>query len=272
MAALIIPTAASGAEARREGKASQQKENALVDLREACPEVVIDLRYATERNLTGKPIYPRGARALLRKSVAQRLNHAQRALQEKGFGLKVWDAYRPPWVQQVLWNAVKNPAYVVEPSHTGSLHSWGTAVDVTLVDFGGREVRMPTDYDAFTPDARYDYKGKDPAIAYHVRTLKKAMADAGFRHIRDEWWHYSASDPESSGPIDVRLDLPGADQPKAEALAAAGAKATPAERKASEPSRARVAFAEKETPPVLARPEKPRRTRTAFPLRPGETP
>lgn len=185
-------------------------EEPLVDLRRACPGVVLELRYASARNITGKPIYPAGSRAMLRKSVAERLNRAQEFLRDRGFSLKVWDAYRPASVQKLLWNAVRNPAYVVEPSSTGSLHTWGAAVDVTLVDVRGREARMPTDFDAFSELARYDYKGKDPEIAFNLSTLKRAMAEAGFRHIRDEWWHYSVGNEPGFGPIEYPLVDPDA--------------------------------------------------------------
>jgi D-alanyl-D-alanine dipeptidase len=179
-------------------------EEPLVEIGRVCPGVVVELRYATERNITGHPIYPPGSRARLRKSVAERLNRAQQALHDCGFNLKVWDAYRPEWAQRVLWNAVRDPAYVVEPSETGSLHGWGMAVDVTLVDFHGREVRMPTDFDAFSPAARSDYEGQDPEIASNLWMLEHAMARAGFRHIRDEWWHYSVANV-LSGAIDASL-------------------------------------------------------------------
>jgi D-alanyl-D-alanine dipeptidase len=166
----------------------------LVDIAKSCPGIQIELRYATPRNITGKPIYPEKARALVLPNVAAKLNRAQRTLQALGFGLKVWDAYRPKWAQQALWNAVRNPAYVVEPAGFGSLHSWGAAVDVTLVDFSGHEVRMPTDFDDFTPAACYDYAGGDAEITANLNALKHAMAEAGFQHIRDEWWHYSVTE------------------------------------------------------------------------------
>jgi D-alanyl-D-alanine dipeptidase len=183
-------------------------EEPLVEIRKVCPGITVELRYATARNITGKPIYPAGARALLRRSVAARLNRAQQIVRARGYALKVWDAYRPASAQRQLWNAVRDPAYVVEPSSTGSLHGWGAAVDVTLVDFRGREVRMPTDFDAFSTAARYDYEGGDSEIAANLAALKSAMAEAGFRHIRDEWWHYSIGNEPSFGPIDARLDLP----------------------------------------------------------------
>lgn len=195
---------AMGAEPPARQKAVTRFAEPMVDISRACPGVVVELRYATARNITGKPIYPPGSRALLRKSVAERLNRAQAFVRERGFSLKVWDAYRPAWVQKVLWDAVRNPAYVVQPSSTGSLHNWGAAVDVTLVDLRGREARMPTDFDAFSEAARYDYKGKDPEIAFNLSTLKRAMAEAGFRHIRDEWWHYSVGNVPF-GPIEVPL-------------------------------------------------------------------
>ncbi len=188
----------------------------LVEISRACPGVVVELRYATTRNITGKPIYPPGSRALLRRSVADRLNRAQEFVRARGFSLKVWDAYRPAWVQKVLWNAIRNPAYVVQPSSTGSLHNWGAAVDVTLVDVRGREARMPTDFDAFSEAARYDYKGRDPEIAFNLSTLKRAMAEAGFRHIRDEWWHYSVGNEPGFGPIEVPLVDESAELAKAD--------------------------------------------------------
>lgn len=166
----------------------------LVDIAKACPGIRIELRYATPRNVTGKPIYPEKARALVLPNVAAKLNRANRTLQALGFRLKVWDAYRPKWAQQALWDAARNRSYVVEPVGFGSLHSWGAAVDVTLVDRDGREVRMPTDYDDFTPAARYDYTGGDAEIAANLNALKHAMAEAGFQHIRDEWWHYSVTE------------------------------------------------------------------------------
>lgn len=214
--------------------APARMDEALVDLARTCPGVIIDLRYATARNLTGRAIYSPGARALLRLSVAERLNRAQQLLQSKGFGLKVWDAYRPPWAQHVLWNAVRNPAYVVQPSETGSLHGWGAAVDVTLVDLRGREVRMPTDFDAFSEAARYDYAGKDAEVASNLKTLQSAMAQAGFRHIRDEWWHYSARTLGFGGPIDTPLSGPPPEElANAESAAAASEDDSAASSKAT---------------------------------------
>src|SRR5580704_6721901 len=63
----------------------------MVDLAMACPTIRIELRYATRRNITGKPIYPANARCFVRQSMVQRLQRAQDDLNEKGYGLKIWD-------------------------------------------------------------------------------------------------------------------------------------------------------------------------------------
>ena len=72
-----------------------QRDERMVDIAKVCPGICIELRYATERNFTGKQVYPLHARALVRKSVAARLRKVQDALRKQGYGLKIWDAYRP---------------------------------------------------------------------------------------------------------------------------------------------------------------------------------
>lgn len=173
----------------------------LVDVAKVDPTIVIELRYATDRNITGHPIYPPGTPCLLRKGVAEQLKVAQAWLHERGLGLKIWDAYRPAKAHQVLWDLVKNPEVVAEPAKGGSKHTWGVAVDVTIVDFAGRELPMPTDFDDFTPAAKSDYTGNAPFVVQNLRALKYAMEMAGFEGIRDEWWHYSAKNWRSYAAI-----------------------------------------------------------------------
>ncbi len=177
----------------------------MVEVAAVCPSIVVELRYATARNVTGRPIYPPHARCLLRRSVALRLKKAQEELQTHKVGLKIWDAYRPAWAQQILWDAIRNPEYVGEPARGGSLHTFGVGVDVTLVDAKGRELPMPTDFDDFTPAASRTYRGQDPVIAANLRMLQTAMDHAGFWVLRDEWWHFVAEDVKSFAPIDVPL-------------------------------------------------------------------
>lgn len=184
----------------------------LVDLAVADPSIRVELRYATPRNITGRAIYPAGTRCLVRQGVAERLKYAQFLLRQRGFGLKIWDAYRPAAAQKVLWQKVKNAAYVGDPAKGGSLHAWGVAVDATLVDAGGNEVEMPTDFDRCDRQAAMHYAGDKGQVAEHLRLLQAAMGSAGFFGTRSEWWHFIAtnwksykSGPRSGTDIDPRI-------------------------------------------------------------------
>lgn len=177
----------------------------MVDLSEACPTIRIELRYATSRNITGRPIYPPYARCFVRQSMVPRLQRAQDYLNEKGYGLKIWDAYRPEWAQKILWHAVPNPDFLQPPSQSASMHTRGVAVDATLVTLEGSELRMPTGFDDFTPAANMHYAGDDPIVARHLRLLQAAMAKGGFLGMHGEWWHFVARDYENCEPVDLDI-------------------------------------------------------------------
>src|SRR5437868_13137285 len=167
----------------------------LVDIRSVDPTIIVELRYAGRNNLVGYPLYPQGTSALARPEVASGLAAAQAFLRRYQFGLKIWDAYRPVTVQEKLWHASHNSDYVANPEiGVGSLHSWGIAVDATLVDLRNRDVRMPTDFDEFTPAAMEPYMGSSFEIGGHARLLKYAMHKAGFCGLRTEWWHFTIAD------------------------------------------------------------------------------
>ncbi|MEP7077557.1 MAG: M15 family metallopeptidase [Chthoniobacterales bacterium] len=188
-------------------------ENELVNISAAVPTIVIDLRYATTRNILQREIYPEGMPPLVRPTVAKRLAAAQALLLEKGFRLKIWDAYRPKAAHEQLWAFALNNHYVANPADgIGSLHTWGVAIDATLVDLEGRDVPMPTDFDAFTPDATMHYHGGDPIVRQNLFTLQRAMGRAGFLGLSMEWWHFVAPDWKKYKPIPdvpvVALPLP----------------------------------------------------------------
>lgn len=167
----------------------------LVDIRSVDPTIIIELRYAERNNLVGHPLYPSGTCALARPEVASGLAAAQAFLRRYQFGLKIWDAYRPVAVQEKLWQASHNSDYVANPEvGVGSLHSWGVAVDATLVDSWNRPVRMPSDFDDFTPAAMWRYAGPHPDIRAHVHLLQIAMRNGGFWGLRTEWWHFTIAD------------------------------------------------------------------------------
>src|ERR1700736_4860447 len=166
----------------------------LVDIQKVDPSIVVDLRYATPYNVTGRALYPPNARALILPSVAQQLAGVQKYLKQYKYGLKIWDAYRPREAQVLLWKLAGKGDFVANPNGAGSLHSWGVSVDATLWDDWGGPVSMPTGFDEFTPAAMLRYQGSDPAVKSHLTLLQLAMSHNNFYGLRVEWWHFTTAD------------------------------------------------------------------------------
>src|SRR5438132_12761961 len=176
-----------------------------VDIPSGNPTIVVELRYAGNNNLVKHPLYPQGTCALARPEVAAALTKAEATLRRYQYGLKIWDAYRPVAVQTKLWQASRNSDYVANPEvGVGSLHSWGIAVDATLVDSWNRPVSMPSDFDDFTPAAMWRYAGPSFEVLGHLRLLQWAMHRAGFWGMRTEWWHFTISDWKKFLPEEAR--------------------------------------------------------------------
>lgn len=162
---------------------------ALLDVRKVAPQVVVDLRYATAENFTGKVLYPKSARCYLRRDVAEALLAVDKALRAEGLGLKVFDCYRPLRVQFLLWEIVADERYVADPKK-GSRHNRGAAVDLTLVNQAGQELVMPTPFDDFTEKAHRSYEALPEEAKRNRHKLQAAMQAAGFVGLATEWWHF----------------------------------------------------------------------------------
>lgn len=170
----------------------------LVPLQEIAPEVFIDLRYKIT-SATGKPLYPKDMPCLAHRSTAEKIRNVNAVMNQHGYALLIWDAWRPSEAQQALWDAVQDPDFVVPPSRELSWHCYGISIDLTLVKLDGTPVAMPTGFDDFTPQAASNYQGGNPEIARRLSLLQKAMRDAGFRTISKEWWHFD--DMKATGGI-----------------------------------------------------------------------
>ncbi|MCS7013699.1 MAG: D-alanyl-D-alanine dipeptidase [Chloroherpetonaceae bacterium] len=176
----------------------------LVDVQKINPRILIEMRYATANNFMKKAVY-KSARCLLQRSVAERLSRVQERLEKLGYGLKIYDAYRPLSAQWELWKVVPNPTFVADP-RKGSKHNRGAAVDLTLVDREGNEVEMPTEYDAFVKEARSDYMDLPPHILRHRQILHDAMKAEGFLPNPSEWWHFDDPDWHTYPILDIDFD------------------------------------------------------------------
>ncbi len=162
----------------------------LVDAAPIVPGLIVRLAYSGADNIAGRALYPPDAKCLLRRSVAERLALAARALKRQKLRLIAWDCTRSAEAQAALWKAHPQPGSVADPAR-GSLHERGVAVDLGLAGLSGTPVEMPTKFDEFGPRAAADAPLPDGPAREHREALKAAMYAAGFRVNPKEWWHYS---------------------------------------------------------------------------------
>jgi D-alanyl-D-alanine dipeptidase len=167
----------------------------LVELVNLDSSIELDIRYATEKNFLGTPVYTQ-ARAFLQRPAAEALMRVNRELKPQGYGLIVHDGYRPWYVTKIFWDATPSgkKVFVADPA-AGSRHNRGCAVDLSLYDLKtGREVKMPSGYDEMTERAYADYAGGTPDERARRDLLRTAMEKQGFTVLADEWWHFDYKD------------------------------------------------------------------------------
>lgn len=161
----------------------------LVRLDKAIPGIVLDIRYATANNFTGRKIYNL-ARAYARKPVAAALKKAQAEFNQQGIGIKIYDGYRPYKATVKFYEEYHDTTYVASP-YRGSRHNRGCALDMTIVDLKtGSEIPMPTPYDSFQKEAWPSTPVNDPQIRKNRELLISVMERNGFKVNASEWWHF----------------------------------------------------------------------------------
>jgi len=170
--------------------------------------IVVDLRYASSGNFMGRDMYAGFDCAWLHRDAAHALAAAAAALHRDNAGqlrLLVLDALRPQRVQALMWNSLADPslrAYLAPPER-GSIHSFGMAVDVTLIDADGDELDMGTPFDDMSErshpalESRLAREGQLSVVQIANRDrLRAAMLGAGWRGINSEWWHFDCGERE----------------------------------------------------------------------------
>jgi D-alanyl-D-alanine dipeptidase len=167
--------------------------------------VRVDLRYATPHNFVGDDMYSPHDCAWLHRDAAQSLEKAAGILarRDNGLSILVLDALRPQRVQERMWAALQGTdltQYLADPAR-GSIHSFGMAVDVTLVDAAGRELDMGTGFDDLTdrshPALEEGFLIRGELTQRHIDNrllLRGVMSEAGWQGINTEWWHFDGGD------------------------------------------------------------------------------
>ena len=178
----------------------------LVEVISLDPTIRLDIRYATSNNFLGTPLYEE-PRAFLQRPAAEAVVRVHRALAAKGYGLLIYDAYRPWYITKIFWDATPpdKHQYVADPAH-GSRHNRGCAVDLTLFDrTTGRAVEMPSGYDEMSERAHPDYSGGTSEQRKNRALLRSAMEAEGFTVYEFEWWHFDYRDWHSYAVQNVRF-------------------------------------------------------------------
>lgn len=177
----------------------------LVNIQTIDSSIVVDLKYSTRDNFLMKDVYGDLNRAYLQKDVANKLRQAEQLLKAKFpyYSLIVYDAVRPRNIQVRMWDSIAVPAYekskYVSNPRNGSLHNYGAAVDLSIIDDNGIALDMGTPYDFFgelaypREEQRLLAEGKLTHKQLSNREiLRDAMQQAGFMPITTEWWHFNS--------------------------------------------------------------------------------
>ncbi|MDR3349886.1 MAG: hypothetical protein LBO03_09895 [Acidaminococcales bacterium] len=169
----------------------------LVDVTAVDPTIKTALLYATEGNATGVPVYEQ-ARAFLDAAAARALSRANKQLNAHGYGLLVWDAYRPWYITKLLYDILPpDKKYMLEAPEVGSPYNRGLSVSVSLYSLKtGEEIAMITGLDEPSPRAYSKFQGGGELERYRRDLLRFFMQSEGFGGVEHEWWHFDYKDFE----------------------------------------------------------------------------
>lgn len=219
----------------------------FVRLRELAPTIAQDIRYATPFNFTGTAVPGYGrAECVLTRAAADALIRAEKRLARQGYGLKLFDCYRPARAVAAFNDWVKRPdtpdlGRIFHPGIAkgdlvakgyialNSSHSRGSTVDIGLVRAGDTALPTPTDagacdgplavrahessldlgtsFDCFSERSALRHPAITSAARRNRKTLAAAMAAEGFRGYSKEWWHFTlAKEPFPKTPFDFPIE------------------------------------------------------------------
>lgn len=185
-------------------------EAGLVDISTVDPTIKVDLVNSDpQKNFFREDYYQGLNKAYLRKKVALKLCQAQKILKQKypDYSLKILDAARPRSVSRKMYDKMKGTKfqrYVASPAK-GSMHNYGIAVDITVVDSRGKELDMGiSPFNQSTMQIYWQYFlmkiGKETSQEQKAnrKLLARVMLQAGFYPLAHEWWHFNGMKKEEA--------------------------------------------------------------------------
>ncbi|MCU7827916.1 MAG: M15 family metallopeptidase [Candidatus Thiodiazotropha sp. (ex Myrtea sp. 'scaly one' KF741663)] len=182
----------------------------LVDVNQIDSSIKVDLVNSdSDKNFFEEDFYSGLNKAFLRKEVAVKLSKAQQVLKNEKpkYSLQVLDAARPRSVSRAMYEKMKGTRfekYVANPIK-GSMHNYGIAVDITIVDENGNKLDMgPSPFYSSHAKIYWQYFLKkvgfdiSPKQKENRALLKRAMLKAGFYPLSYEWWHFNGMKKEDA--------------------------------------------------------------------------
>jgi len=199
----------------------------LIDIQQIDSSLKIDLKYATTDNFTRQILYEKLKKVYLQHDVALRLSASQHYLKNKHptYSLLIYDGVRPLSVQQKMWDSLdsipihQRTKFVSNPKNH-SIHNYGAAVDLTIIDAFGQTLDMGSFYDDIRPiaypklESMFLKNGQLTSEQIKNRKLlREVMKNQGFSGISTEWWHFNAySRAKVKGKYPVLLEEPTCDE------------------------------------------------------------
>jgi D-alanyl-D-alanine dipeptidase len=178
---------------------------ALINLEGFIPHLKLDIRYATKNNFMHARMYSL-AKAYLRKPAALALRKVNQALNARGIGIIVYDAYRPYSITVKFYQKVGDSDFVASPRN-GSKHNRGCALDMGLYYLKtGIPLEMPTAFDSFSKEAAADFKNLPPKALEDRTLLARYMVQNDFHTIPTEWWHFDFKDWPRYNILDISFE------------------------------------------------------------------
>ena len=198
-----LKTAADAAVMPAQLGAGQQAQ--LVDLAQAVPGLKFDLRYAQADNCFGQALTD-DQRAFLDVDAAQALAQAQQYLKPYGYGILVWEAYRPWSVSKLAYDALPADKKSMLPApEVGFSHNTGRSIDVSLYLLAtGENAGMISGFDEPSVRQYASFAGGTTLERYRRDLLRSAMQMAGFTASGTEWWHFDYGDIKGFAHLNVK--------------------------------------------------------------------
>lgn len=177
----------------------------LVDLAQAVPGLKFDLRYAQADNCFGQALTD-DQRAFLDADAAQALAQAQQYLKPYGYGILVWEAYRPWSVSKLAYDALPADKKSMLPApEAGFSHNTGRSIDVSLYLLAtGENAGMISGFDEPSVRQYASFAGGTTLERYRRDLLRSAMQMAGFTASGTEWWHFDYGDIKGFAHLNVK--------------------------------------------------------------------